>query len=159
MLKQSSKTDFFPLGRKPARKCSSVARTILLRVALVAVALMYVLPNVGGIRVHGDLQGALLASVVFNAVFWGLECLLAVVKVGVNVGTLGLGVFMTSSLKFLAALLSPALALVGTAQVLPGYLQIGSYFPGAVCAGLVLGGTMWVSFPAAKTTSKKEAAT
>ena len=130
---------------------------ILLRATLVTFALMYVLPNVGGIRVHGDLWGALLGSLVFNAVFWGLECLLAVVKFGINVGTLGFGVFMTAALKFLAALLSPALALVGTAQVLPGYLQIGSYFPGALCAGLVLGGTMWVSLPAIKSPKKETA--
>lgn len=113
---------------------------------------------------HGDFCGALMASVVFNAVFWGLECILAVIKFGINVGTLGLGTFLTSSVKFFAALLSPALALVGTAQVLPGYLQIGNYFPGAVCAGLVLGGTMWVSMPGAsgapKSSSKsKENAT
>lgn len=128
---------------------------VVLRVVLVALALMYVLPAVAGIKIHTEFTGALVASLVFNAVFWGLECLLKVIVFGINVGTLGLGVFLTSFLKFAAALLAPSIALVGTAQVLPGYLQIGS-FPGALCAGLALGGTLWVSLPPSKQARQKK---
>lgn len=128
----------------------------LLRVALVTGALVYLLPHIGGIKIHGDLWGALLAALVFNAVFWGLECLLAVIAIGVNIGTLGLGAFITGSIKFLAALLSPSLALIGTAKIVPGYLVIGNYMPGALCGGLLLGGLLWVSLPAKKRERKPE---
>lgn len=127
-----------------------------MRVALVALALLYVLPGVAGVSLHGDLWGALMASLVFNAVFRGIECLLKVIVFGINVGTLG--VFLTASLKFLAALLSPSIALIGTSMVLPGYLHIGNYFPGAICAGLALGGTLWVSLPATRQASRKKEA-
>lgn len=134
----------------------SVMSQIILRVLLVAAALEYVLPVVSGVSIHKDLTGVLIASLVFNAIFWSLECLLKVIVFGINVGTLGLGAFLTSSLKFLAALLCPSLALIGTAQVLPQSLHIGSYFPGALCAGLALGGTLRVALPAKASRQKKE---
>lgn len=119
----------------------------LTRVALVAIALAYVSPYVAGLKFHGDLWGALATSLVFNAAFWGLECLLAVIVFGVNIGTLGLGAILTSMLKFVAALLSPSLALVGAAKMMPGFLQISDYFPGALVGGLMLGGLLWTSVP------------
>lgn len=144
------------IGFVPARKSIFVFIRLTLRVGLVTAALLYILPTIAGVRVQGDIWGALLASVVFNAVFWGLECLLAVVVLGINIGTLGLGAFITGALKFIAAMLSPSVALMGTAQVLPGYIQFGNYFPGAVSAGLVLGGLLWASLPSRKR-EKKEA--
>ncbi|MBY0359589.1 MAG: phage holin family protein [Candidatus Obscuribacterales bacterium] len=120
---------------------------MLVRVTLVTAALIYILPTIAGVHVKGDIWGALAASLVFNLVFWALECLLAVIVLGINIGTLGLGLFITGAVKLVAAALSPSLALMGTAQVLPGYIHIGNYFPGAVSAGLVLGGLLWASLP------------
>jgi hypothetical protein len=105
------------------------------------------MPYISGIKFHGDIWGALTLSVVFNAVFFGLECILAVLVFGINIGTLGLGMILTGSIKFIAAMLSPSLALYGTAKMLPGLLHITDYFPGALVAGLMLGGLLWASIP------------
>lgn len=120
---------------------------IVLRVFLVAIALAYVLPHVSGLSFRGEWWAAFAASAVFNLVFWGLECLLAVVVVGVNIGTLGLGGVIAASLKFVATILSPVVALVSTSQMLPGCLKIVSYFPGALSGGLILGGLIWSCMP------------
>lgn len=128
---------------------------MLLRVGLVTTALVYILPTIAGVSINGDIWGALMASVVFNTVFWGLECLLAVIVLGINIGTLGLGLFITGALKLAAAMLSPSLALLGTAQVMPGYIHINNYFPDAISAGLVLGGLLWASLPSKKRERKE----
>ena len=122
----------------------------LLRVALVALALVYAFPAVSGIKFSGDPIGALVTSLVFNVTYFGLEWLLAVVAIGVNIGTLGLGVILTSGLKFLAGLIAPSIALFGTSYVMPQFLQVSHYFPGAVVAGLVLGGILWATAAAGK---------
>lgn len=124
--------------------------TLLTRVILITLAFAYITPYVAGVKFHGDLCGALIASVVFNAGFWGLECLLAVMVFGVNIGTLGLGAFLTGSIKFAAALLTPSLALFGASELLPGVVHISHYFPNAIIFGFVLGGILWASVPASK---------
>lgn len=110
-------------------------------------AFIYITPYIVGIKFHGDWLGALMASVIFNAAFWGLECLLGVVVFGINIGTLGLGAFITGTLKFIAALLTPSVALLGAAKILPHVLQVSSYFPATIIYGFVLGGLMWASVP------------
>jgi hypothetical protein len=104
-------------------------------------------PYITGVQFQGNLWLALFASLIFNAAFWGLECLLGVVVFGINIGTLGLGSFLTGSLKFCAALVTPSLALMGASQVLPHALHVHNYFPGAVVYGLFLGGLLWASVP------------
>ncbi len=123
---------------------------IVLRVALVATALSLFVPNVSGITFHGDAVSAVATSVVFNLLLLSLEWVLGIVVFGINIGTLGLGVLLTSSLKFVASLLSPSVALYGTAWLLPKFLQITHYWPNAVVAGLVVGGVLWVTIPASK---------
>jgi uncharacterized membrane protein YvlD (DUF360 family) len=119
----------------------------LLRVALVSLALSFALPHIAGVRFSGDPLAAVATSLVFNLTYFGLEWLLAVIAFGINIGTLGLGVFITAALKFVASVLAPSLALMGTSHVMPKFLHISHYFPEAVVAGLVLGGLMWVGAP------------
>ena len=119
----------------------------LLRIALVALALNFALPAVTGVKFSGDPVGAVATSLVFNVTYFGLEWLLGVVALGINIGTLGLGVIVTSGLKFFAGLLAPSVALYGTSQVLPKFLHISHYFPGALVAGLMLGGVLWATAP------------
>jgi len=119
----------------------------VLRIALVAAAVAYALPDVSGIKFHGDAVAALATSLVFNVVFLGLEWLLGVIVLGINIGTLGLGVIITSGLKFVASLLAPSAALYGTSQLLPKFIQVSHYYPNAIVAGLVLGGLLWVTVP------------
>jgi hypothetical protein len=104
-------------------------------------------PYIAGVKFQGNLLLALFASLIFNLVFWALECLLAVVVFGINIGTLGLGAFLTGALKSLATLFAPSLALFGASRILPQALHIHNYFPGAVVYGLVLGGLLWASIP------------
>ena len=49
--------------------------------------------------------------------------LLAVVVIGINIGTLGLGAFLTGMIKFVAALITPSVALIGVSQLMPGALH------------------------------------
>lgn len=123
---------------------------LLVRIALVTLAFMYISPYVAGVKFHGDWVGALEASLLFNAAFWGLECLLSVIVFGINIGTLGLGAFITGGLKFAAALMTPALALLGVAKLMPQAIDIGKFFPGAVVYGFMLGGVLWASIPEKK---------
>jgi hypothetical protein len=122
----------------------------ILRIALVAAALTYALPRVSGVDFHGDFLGALATSLIFNVAFFGLEWLLGVLVFGINIGTLGLGVFITSTLRFFAGLLTPSLALLGTSKLMPGFLQLSNYWPSSIVAGLVLGGVLWATLPEAK---------
>ena len=117
----------------------------LLRVTLVALAMSLALPYVSGIKFHGDWLGALSTSLVFNIAFIGLEWLLGIIIFGVNVGTLGLGLILTSGFKFIATLLSPSVALMGTAKLMPHFLTITDYYPAAFIAGLTLGGLLWAT--------------
>lgn len=117
----------------------------LLRTALVALALVYAFPHLSGIKFSGDPGGALAASLVFNLAYFALEWLLTVVAVGINIGTLGLGVVITSGLRFVAGLMAPSIAVFGTAQVVPGLLSVAGFFPGAVVSGLMLGGILWAT--------------
>jgi hypothetical protein len=119
----------------------------LLRIGLVAAALTYALPKVSGVSFHGDTTAALATALVFNVAFFGLEWLLGIIVFGINVGTLGLGVLITNSLKFFAGLITPSLALLGTSRLMPSFLQISDFFPSAVVAGLILGGILWSTLP------------
>lgn len=120
---------------------------LLLRVALVTAAFLYVTPYITGVKFHGDIGNALIASLIFNAAFWGLECLMACIVLGINIGTLGLGAFISGSIKFVLALLAPSVALFGLSKVVPNMVHIVSYFPGAIVYGLMLGGIIWASVP------------
>jgi hypothetical protein len=123
---------------------------VIVRIVLVTLAFVYITPHISGVKFQGDWTGALLASLLFNAVFWGLECLFAVIVFGINIGTLGLGAFLTGTIKFLAALVSPSLALCGVAQVMPQVFKFGHFYPDTLVFGFALGGLLWASLPEKK---------
>lgn len=129
---------------------------LALRIVLTTLALVYAFPCLTGVRFTGDWLEAVLAAGVFNLAFFGLECLLTVVVVGINISTLGLGGLITGGLRFAASILSPAIALVGTAKILPGMFQVSvsHSYQALFVAGLVLGGVLWASGP-----EKKKSAT
>ena len=133
-----------------AQKGANVLIRFVIRIALVAAALAYFLPDVSGVKFHGDAFSAVATSLVFNVVFFGLEWLLGILVFGINIGTLGLGVIITNGLKFVAGLLAPSAALYGTSHLLPRFLQITHYWPNAIVAGLVLGGILWATLPQKK---------
>jgi hypothetical protein len=122
----------------------------ILRVTLVALAMALALPYVAGIQFHGDWLGAVSTSLVFNVAFLGLEWLLGIIVFGINLGTLGLGVIITSGIKFIATLLAPSIALIGTAKLMPHFLSVSDYYPAALIAGLTLGGLLWTTSPEKK---------
>lgn len=127
---------------------------VIARVALVTLAFLYLTPYIAGVRFHGDWWGALTASVAFNAAFFLLECLFAVVVFGINIGTLGLGAFLTGSIKFVAALMSPSLALCGVAQIMPQTVHFAHWYPDSLVFGFALGGLLWASLPEKRQKSK-----
>jgi hypothetical protein len=117
---------------------------------LVMAAMVYALPKVAGIDFHGDWGGALASSLVFNLVFLGLEWVLGILVFGINIGTLGLGLFITNALRWLSGLLLPSFALFGTCQVMPQFVHVTNYFPSAIIGGLILGGLLWAGLPTKK---------
>lgn len=117
----------------------------LLRTTLIALAFAFALPLVSGAQFHGDWIGASVTSLVFNLLFLGLEWLLGAIVFGINISTLGLGVIITSGLRFIATLLAPSVALYGTAQLMPRFLEISNFFPVAIVVGLMLGGVLWAT--------------
>jgi hypothetical protein len=42
-------------------------------------------------------------------------------------------------------MLAPAVALVCTAHIMPRFLDVASYYPGALVGGLALGGLLWLT--------------
>lgn len=126
---------------------------VIARVALVTLAFLYLTPYVTGVRFHGDWWGALSASLLFNAAFFGLECLFGVIVFGINIGTLGLGAFLTGTIKFFAALMSPSLALLGVQEMMPHVVHFAR-FPDTLVFGFALGGLLWASLPEKKQKAK-----
>jgi uncharacterized membrane protein YvlD (DUF360 family) len=120
---------------------------LVLRFVLVTAAFLYVTPYITGVKFHGDIGGALIASLIFNAVFFGFELLMGCLVFGINITTLGLGKFISSSVSFLLAFFAPSLALFGLSKVMPNLVHIGSYYPGAIVYGLMLAGIIWASQP------------
>jgi hypothetical protein len=127
---------------------------VIARVALVTLAFLYLTPYIAGVRFHGDWWGALSASLLFNVAFLALECLFAVVVIGINIGTLGLGAFLTGTIKFVAALVSPSLALCGVAQFMPHTVHFQHWYPDTLVFGFALGGLLWASLPEKKQKAK-----
>jgi hypothetical protein len=119
----------------------------VLRTTLISLAVFFALPMIAGVHFHGDWIAALVTSLIFNVVFLGLEWLLGALVFGINISTLGLGAIITSGLKFFANILAPAVALVGTAHIMPRFIDVTSYYPGALVGGLALGGLLWVTVP------------
>lgn len=117
----------------------------VLRTILIALAVSFALPMIAGVHVHGDWIGALVTALIFNLCFLGLEWLLGALVFGINISTLGLGAILTNGIKFFANMLAPAVALVGTAHIMPRFLDVTSYYPGALVGGLALGGLLWVT--------------
>ena len=117
----------------------------LLRVVLIALALAFLIPTIGGISFKGDWLAALSSSLVFTTVFTAIEWLLGVVVFGINVGTLGIGVIITSGLKFLVNLLAPTAALYGTAKLMPQFIGLKELTPSLLAGGLLLGGLLFAT--------------
>ncbi|MBX9879675.1 MAG: hypothetical protein K2Y22_14550 [Candidatus Obscuribacterales bacterium] len=124
----------------------------LLRVVLVAYALAFLIPTVAGITFKGDWLAAFSSSLVFTTVFTAIEWLLGVLVFGINVGTLGIGMIITSGLKFVVNLLAPSAALYGTAKLMPQFIRLEDFTPSLFAAGLLLGGLL---FATANAKSKK----
>jgi uncharacterized membrane protein YvlD (DUF360 family) len=117
----------------------------LLRVLLVAYALAFLVPTVAGITFKGDWLAAFSSSLVFTTVFTAIEWLLGVLVFGINVGTLGIGMIITSGLKFVVNLLAPSAALYGTAQLMPQFIRLGDFTPSLFAGGLLLGGLLFAT--------------
>jgi hypothetical protein len=115
----------------------------LFRVVLVGMALVYALPQIEGVKFFTELIPTIITSVVFNLLFLALEWLLDVIVIGINISTLSIGVIFARLLEFVALVLAPAVALYGCAKFLPGYLQVNSFYPSSIVAGLVLGGVLF----------------
>lgn len=117
----------------------------LLRVVMVALALAFLVPMVSGITFHGDWLAAVSSSLVFTTVFTAIEWLLGILVFGINIGTLGIGVIITSGLRFVVNLLAPSAALYGTAKLMPQFIGLNELAPSLLAGGLLLGGLLFAT--------------
>ncbi len=117
----------------------------LMRVVMVAYALAFLIPTVAGLSFKGDWLAAFSSSLVFTTVFTAIEWLLGVLVFGINVSTLGIGVIITTGLKFLVSLLAPSAALYGTAKLMPQFIGLGDLTPSLLAGGLLLGSLLFAT--------------
>ena len=118
----------------------------VLRTILIALAVTFALPMIAGVHFHGDWIGALVTSLIFNLCFlWP----------GVAAWSTGFwhqykyAWFGRDSNQrhkvFRQHVGAGGVALVGTAHIMPRFLDVTSYYPGALVGGLALGGLLWVT--------------
>ncbi|MBX9772470.1 MAG: phage holin family protein [Candidatus Obscuribacterales bacterium] len=117
----------------------------LIRVLMVAYALAFLIPTVAGLSFKGDWLAAFSSSLVFTTVFTAIEWLLGVLVFGINVSTLGIGVIITTGLKFLVSLLAPSAALYGTAKLMPQFIGLSDLTPSLLAGGLLLGSLLFAT--------------
>lgn len=109
----------------------------LIRLALKALAFIYILPMIAGIQFHGGFLAALGLALLFSLLLWGVEIAAMAVSAYMTVTTLGLALLVLIPLWILGFWLLPAFALKLVADFMPQYLSVASWTP-AVLGGLLM---------------------
>lgn len=109
----------------------------LIRLALQAVAFMFVLPIVPGIQVQGGFGAALGMAIFFSVMQWIVEIVAMAVSAYMTVTTLGLALLFLIPMWIIGFWLIPGLALKLVSDFMPQYLSVHGLFAAAL-GGLVL---------------------
>lgn len=109
----------------------------LIRLAIKALAFLYLLPLIHGIAFHGGFLAAVLMAIFFSLVLWGVEILAVLVSTYLTITTIGLALLVLIPMWILGFWILPAVALKVTADILPSYLSVTGW-TSAILGGLLL---------------------
>ncbi len=125
---------------------------LLIRLAIKAVAIFYLLPLVPGIAIHGGFGNAFVLAVFFSLMLWGVEVLAATLAAIWAVTTFGLALLFIIPLWIFGFWILPAFALRVVADLMPYSLTVSGWSPAAwgglilLVVGMLTGGfTRWNS--------------
>jgi uncharacterized membrane protein YvlD (DUF360 family) len=109
----------------------------LVRLALKALAFVFLLPMLGGIDFHGNFVAAICLAIVFSLMLWGVEVGAMALSAYLTVTTFGLALLVLIPMWLLGFWLLPAFALRLVADLLPQYLTVAGWGP-AILGGLLM---------------------
>jgi uncharacterized membrane protein YvlD (DUF360 family) len=110
---------------------------LLIRLAIKAVAIFYLLPLVPGITIHGGFGTAFVLAVFFSLMLWGVEVLAATLAAIWAVTTFGVALLFIIPLWIFGFWILPAFALKVVADLMPYSLTVSGWSP-AAWGGLIL---------------------
>ncbi len=108
-----------------------------IRLALKALAFVYLLPMLGGIDFHGNFVAAVCLAVLFSLMLWGVEVAAMALSAYLTVMTFGLALLVLIPVWLLGFWLLPAFALKLVADFMPQYLSVSGWGP-AILGGLLM---------------------
>lgn len=100
-----------------------------IRIALKALAFMYVLPMIPGVQFHGTFLQALILSVVFTVLLRVVEWFVLFFATMWTVATFGLALLVLIPLWIVCFWVFPAVSLMVVSSVWPEHLTIGGLVP------------------------------
>ncbi|MFN8552225.1 MAG: phage holin family protein [Candidatus Obscuribacterales bacterium] len=109
----------------------------LVRLALKALAFVFLLPMLGGIDFHGNFVAAICLAIVFSLMLWGVEVGAMALSAYLTVTTFGLALLVLIPMWLLGFWLLPAFALRLVSDLLPQYLTVAGWGP-AILGGLLM---------------------
>ena len=109
----------------------------LLRLAIKALAFIYLLPLIQGISIHGSFVTAVCLAIFFSIMLWGVELLAVAVSTVLAVSTVGLALIYLIPMWILGFWLLPAFALKLVSDFMPHYMTVAGWTP-AILGGLLL---------------------
>lgn len=109
----------------------------LIRLALKALAFVYLLPMLGGIDFHGNFVAAFGLAIVFSLMLWGVELGAMALSAYLTVMTFGLALLVLVPVWLLGFWLLPAFALKLVADFMPQYFTVAGWGP-AILGGLLM---------------------
>jgi uncharacterized membrane protein YvlD (DUF360 family) len=112
-------------------------KQFIIKIALSVLAFTTILPMIPGIDFHGNVASAVVLSLVFGIMLWGIELIVGAVATIWTVTTLGLALLWLIPLWITGFWVMPALALMLTADLMPTCLSINGFLPAAE-AGFVM---------------------
>jgi len=112
-------------------------KSFAFRLVLIALAFYFILPEIPGIKFHGDFVHAIVGGFLFAIIGWGCETLAIILTTVLAIGTFGLGLLVLIPAWLLGFWLLPAVALKVFADMMPNYLTISGWGP-AILGGLVM---------------------
>ncbi len=110
---------------------------ILIRIALSALAFLYILPLIHGIQFHGGAMTAVVMAILFAFSVWLVDFIAIALSAVLAIGTLGLALLWLIPLWLLGFWILPAVALRLLSDFMPHYLTVAGWFP-AILGSLVL---------------------
>jgi uncharacterized membrane protein YvlD (DUF360 family) len=97
---------------------------ILIRLALKALAFMYLLPLIPGIQFHGGFLAAACLAILFGVMLWVVELVAMALAAYLTIATLGIALLVLIPVWILGFWIMPAVALSLVADFMPQYLSV-----------------------------------